>query len=171
MRLIHHPEAEAELIEAARFYERRVPTLGVQFLDAADRAIGVIQEAPERWKIIEADVRQYLIPRFPKRSTTASCRTICASSRSSTRVVTRTTGVTVSPHRPGTPPQKLTSDLLVIKLPLGNALVFEAPASPARRRPWSPTAAGGDAAELRRPARVESRGSGSGENGTKIRAI
>ena len=65
MRLIHHPEAEAELIEAARFYERRVPTLGVQFLDAADRAIGVIQEAPERWKIIEADVRQYLIPRFP----------------------------------------------------------------------------------------------------------
>jgi plasmid stabilization system protein ParE len=65
MRLIHHPDAEAELIEAAQFYERRVPKLGAQFLDAADRAIRVIQEAPERWSIIEADVRHYLMPRFP----------------------------------------------------------------------------------------------------------
>ena len=65
MRLIHHPDAEAELIEAAHFYERRVPALGAQSLDAADRAIGVIQETPERWSIIEADVRHYLMPRFP----------------------------------------------------------------------------------------------------------
>jgi hypothetical protein len=63
MRLIHHPEAEAELIEAAQFYERRVPTLGAQFLEAADGAIHVIQDAPERWSIIEGDVRHYLMPR------------------------------------------------------------------------------------------------------------
>jgi len=42
MRLIHHPEAEAELIEAAQFYERRVPKLGAWFLNAADRAIRVV---------------------------------------------------------------------------------------------------------------------------------
>ena len=42
-----------------------MPTLGGQFLDAADRAISVIQEAPERWRIIEKDVRHYLMPRFP----------------------------------------------------------------------------------------------------------
>ena len=65
MRLIYHPDAEAELTEAAQFYERRVPTLGGQFLDAADRAIGVIQKAPERWSIIEKYVRHYLMPRFP----------------------------------------------------------------------------------------------------------
>ena len=65
MPLIYHPDAEAELTEAAQFYERRVPTLGGQFLDAADRAIGVIQEAPERWSIVEKDVRHYLMPRFP----------------------------------------------------------------------------------------------------------
>jgi hypothetical protein len=35
MRLIYHPEAEAELIEAECFYEWRVPLLGEQFLDAA----------------------------------------------------------------------------------------------------------------------------------------
>jgi toxin ParE1/3/4 len=65
MRLIYHPDAETELIEAAQFYERRVPTLGSQFLDAAEHAALIVQEAPERWSIIEADVRRYLMRRFP----------------------------------------------------------------------------------------------------------
>jgi len=65
MRVIHHPDAEAELTEAARFYEGRVPALGAQFLDAFDLAIADIVSAPERWKSIEADVRRYLLRRFP----------------------------------------------------------------------------------------------------------
>ncbi|HWP55636.1 MAG TPA: type II toxin-antitoxin system RelE/ParE family toxin [Pyrinomonadaceae bacterium] len=65
MRLIYHPDAEAELIEAARYYEARVATLGVQFLVGADQAVAKILEAPERWRIIEAGVRSYLMPRFP----------------------------------------------------------------------------------------------------------
>jgi len=65
MRLIYHPDARAELIEAAQFYEKRTTALGAQFLDAADRAIRVILDAPERSSIVEADVRHYLMPRFP----------------------------------------------------------------------------------------------------------
>jgi plasmid stabilization system protein ParE len=65
MRLIYHPDAEAELIESARFYEQRVSSLGAQFLDAAELAIGAILDAPERWSILEAGVRRYLMPRFP----------------------------------------------------------------------------------------------------------
>jgi len=65
MRLIYHAEAEAELIAAAQFYETRVATLGAQFLDAADQAIRVILDAPDRWSIIEADVRHYRMLRFP----------------------------------------------------------------------------------------------------------
>ncbi len=65
MRLIYHPDAEAELIEAAQFYNQRVPSLGAQFLEAAELAIGVIQGAPDRWRAVEADIRQYLMPRFP----------------------------------------------------------------------------------------------------------
>ena len=65
MRLIYHPDAETELIEAAQYYERRVAKLGVQFLDDADRAVSMILETPERWRIIEEDVRSYLMPRFP----------------------------------------------------------------------------------------------------------
>lgn len=97
MRLIYHPDAEAELIEAAQFYERRVPTLGAEFLDAADRAIRVVQDAPEPWSVIDAEVRRYLCRVFRTPSTTGSSPTIFVSSPSSTTVVTRITGVTVSP--------------------------------------------------------------------------
>jgi toxin ParE1/3/4 len=65
MRLIYHPDAESELIEAARYYESCIPTLGLQFLDEADRAASSILKSPERWKIIEQDIRSYLMPRFP----------------------------------------------------------------------------------------------------------
>ena len=65
MRLIYHPVAEIELIEAARFHEQRVVSLGADFLDHVDTAILRIQEAPTRWKILEGEVRRYLMPRFP----------------------------------------------------------------------------------------------------------
>jgi len=65
MRLIYHPDAEAELIEAAQFYEGRVPQLGAHFLDAADHAVSLILHAPARWRVIEADVRRYGMRRFP----------------------------------------------------------------------------------------------------------
>lgn len=65
MRVIQHPEAAAELTEAARFYEGKAPGLGVQFLDAVDEAVASIAAAPERWRRLEEEVRRYLIPRFP----------------------------------------------------------------------------------------------------------
>ena len=65
MRLIYHPDAESELIEAARYYEGRVATLGVQSLNEADRAVAIVLEAPERWRVIEEGVRSYSMPRFP----------------------------------------------------------------------------------------------------------
>jgi hypothetical protein len=39
--------------------------LGAQFLDAVDGAVSLILQAPDRWRIIEADVRRYSMPRFP----------------------------------------------------------------------------------------------------------
>ncbi|HEU5237059.1 MAG TPA: type II toxin-antitoxin system RelE/ParE family toxin [Pyrinomonadaceae bacterium] len=65
MRLIYHPHAERELINAAQYYESCLSTLGVQFLDEADLAVAKILEAPDRWRIIEKNVRRYLMPRFP----------------------------------------------------------------------------------------------------------
>lgn len=65
MRLIYHPHAEGELIEAAQFYEQKVPGLGAQFLAAVEIAVSAIQQTPERWRIVEADIRRYLMHQFP----------------------------------------------------------------------------------------------------------
>ena len=53
MKVIFHPDAEAELIEAARYYESRVATLGAQFLAEANRAVGVILHSPNRWPVVD----------------------------------------------------------------------------------------------------------------------
>ncbi|MES2440983.1 MAG: type II toxin-antitoxin system RelE/ParE family toxin [Verrucomicrobiota bacterium] len=65
MRVIYHPDAEAELIGAARFYEDQVPTLGGQFLDVADHAVRLLQAAPERFRVVEDDIRRFIMNRFP----------------------------------------------------------------------------------------------------------
>jgi plasmid stabilization system protein ParE len=65
MRLIYHPDAETELIEAARFYEGREPGLGERFLRDFETAAAAILDAPDRWRIVEDDVRRFLMRRFP----------------------------------------------------------------------------------------------------------
>jgi hypothetical protein len=42
------PLAREELIEAASFYEAKVPGLGAAFLDDVDRSIEVLCESPRR---------------------------------------------------------------------------------------------------------------------------
>ena len=39
MKIIWHPEAEVELIQASRFYDQRVSGLGSEFLDAVEVTI------------------------------------------------------------------------------------------------------------------------------------
>ena len=65
MRLIYHPEAEAEVIEAARFYSARRESLGIRFLDAVDEAIASIRQSPTTWPIVQGDVHQRLLSKFP----------------------------------------------------------------------------------------------------------
>jgi hypothetical protein len=52
MRLIYHPEAEAELVEAAEFYEARSPGLDERFLREFDAAIAEVQASPSRWSVV-----------------------------------------------------------------------------------------------------------------------
>ena len=65
MRLVYHPHARAELVEAATYYESHVPGLGAQFHEEANRTASKILEAPRRWRMIDVDVRRALIVRFP----------------------------------------------------------------------------------------------------------
>jgi toxin ParE1/3/4 len=65
MRLTYYPEAETELLEAARFYEQRTEGLGDRFLHELDAAIQSIQIAPDRWRAVDGDVRRYVMRQFP----------------------------------------------------------------------------------------------------------
>jgi len=58
-------EALAEFIAAGRYYNRQVPGLGDAFVEEVETGIGVILSGPTIWRVVEDDVRRYLIHRFP----------------------------------------------------------------------------------------------------------
>jgi toxin ParE1/3/4 len=65
MRYRFDEEALAEFIATGRYYNEQVPGLGDEFVDEVEAAIGTILRDPMVWRIIEDDVRRYLIHRFP----------------------------------------------------------------------------------------------------------
>lgn len=65
MRISYHPEAEAELLEAAQYYEEQLPGLGLRFLEEYETAVAMIVDAPDRWQTVESDVKRYIMRRFP----------------------------------------------------------------------------------------------------------
>ena len=58
-------EALAEYIAAGRYYNRQVSGLGDAFADEIEAGISRILDAPATWRIVEDDVRRYLVNRFP----------------------------------------------------------------------------------------------------------
>ena len=60
-----HPEARLEYRETAAFYESRRPGLGGSFTREIEAAIERILEAPDRWRVIEQEVRRCLTHTFP----------------------------------------------------------------------------------------------------------
>jgi toxin ParE1/3/4 len=60
-----HPEARVEYRKAALFYDTRRVGLGAAFTLEVEASIGRILEAPERWRVIEQDVRRCLTHTFP----------------------------------------------------------------------------------------------------------
>ncbi|RZN41532.1 MAG: type II toxin-antitoxin system RelE/ParE family toxin [Methanophagales archaeon ANME-1-THS] len=59
------PQAEQEMLEAARFYESQTVGLGVDYLSEVERAVQTIAESPTTWPVIEGELRRRLIRRFP----------------------------------------------------------------------------------------------------------
>ena len=60
-----HPDADAELTEAARYYESREPGLGSDLLGEVERAIDQILTNPEASQKIGRRVRRKPLWRFP----------------------------------------------------------------------------------------------------------
>ena len=65
MRVIFHPEAHAERIEQARYYESKSEGLGADFLDAVEETTNRIQRSPTSGAIDRANVRKRFVSGFP----------------------------------------------------------------------------------------------------------
>ena len=65
MKLVLHPEALQEYEEAVADYEERQEGLGERFILSVEAAFESIKESPERWPVLEADVRRRLTRVFP----------------------------------------------------------------------------------------------------------
>jgi plasmid stabilization system protein ParE len=63
--IVIHPEAEEELLDAARYYEACHRTLGSRFLDAVVKGLEAVAESPLSRPVLSGRVRRYLIERFP----------------------------------------------------------------------------------------------------------
>lgn len=60
-----HSEAEAELSEAASFYEARLVGLGTSFSAEAQTSIGFIRAYPDAGSPLGSKLRKLVIKRFP----------------------------------------------------------------------------------------------------------
>ncbi len=60
-----HPDADAELEEAALFYESRLTGLGRSFAAEVERTIALVREFPDAGSPAGAKRRRVLVARFP----------------------------------------------------------------------------------------------------------
>ena len=60
-----HPEAQAELIAAARYYEDQAENLGLDFISAVDRTNQRLATFPEGGRPFGSRLRRLLVPGFP----------------------------------------------------------------------------------------------------------
>lgn len=65
MRVEFHPEARAEYLAAAAYYEERQTGLGARFTIEIEKTLERIADAPERWRKIEGEIRRCLAHTFP----------------------------------------------------------------------------------------------------------
>jgi len=60
-----HPDADAEVTEAARYYEMRSPGLGFLFLREVQRSLEQVIANPEAHQLIGTEVRRKPLRQFP----------------------------------------------------------------------------------------------------------
>jgi plasmid stabilization system protein ParE len=70
MKLRLDPRADAEIREAAAWYERQRVGLGIEFIAAIDAAVQRIRQQPQRYSRLETlpeeeNIRRLLLDRFP----------------------------------------------------------------------------------------------------------
>jgi plasmid stabilization system protein ParE len=65
MLLVVGAAAEADVLDAALWYEQRSPGLGTEFLAAVEGTLAEIAAMPERYPVVRGEARRALLRRFP----------------------------------------------------------------------------------------------------------
>jgi toxin ParE1/3/4 len=65
MRCELHPDALAEYEEAARYYAGCQEGLDLRFMASVEAVVQQLATAPERWRMVEQDIRRCLTKVFP----------------------------------------------------------------------------------------------------------
>ncbi len=65
MKLLFHPDAEAELREAANYYDDCQTGLGLDFAEEVYAAISRIIKYPDAWSRLSSNTRRCITNRFP----------------------------------------------------------------------------------------------------------
>ena len=60
-----HPQAEAEFISAARYYENQAENLGLDFISSVQETYRRVAEYPESGRPFGRRLRRILVPKFP----------------------------------------------------------------------------------------------------------
>jgi toxin ParE1/3/4 len=65
MKYVFHPEALNEYAEAVQYYVQQRAEVAQAFIDAVENAVYQIRESPNRWNLVDEDVRRCLTRKFP----------------------------------------------------------------------------------------------------------
>ena len=65
MRCVFHPEALEEYEAAARYYAERDLAVALRLIESVEETLDRIQDAPQRWRTVDEDVRRCLTHLFP----------------------------------------------------------------------------------------------------------
>ncbi len=65
MKIEYHPALGAELKDTRDYYDGQSPGLGRDFVDEFEGQVLAVAAMPERWMIVERDIRRVLMKRFP----------------------------------------------------------------------------------------------------------
>lgn len=65
LRLVFHPAARAELLDAQQWYEARAAGLGLEFARAVEAAVMAIRRNPSAFPVVYEGIRQAVLRRFP----------------------------------------------------------------------------------------------------------
>ena len=65
MKYVFHPEALTEYAEAVQYYSEQRAEVAQAFINAVEDAVYQIRESPNRWSLVDDNVRRCLTRKFP----------------------------------------------------------------------------------------------------------